>query len=150
MQYKILLGIVFAVMVIAELATFQLVSIWFAAGAASAFIAAMCGFGMGFQLFMFIVVSVLLLSVTRPILKKFTANNIQPTNTELDIGKTATVIEEINNVSCTGRARLNGVDCNAVSSDDTVIKAGSVVKINDIKGTKLYVSLYIEEKSSVK
>lgn len=150
MQYMILWGIVFAVMVIAELATFQLVSIWFAAGAASAFIAAMYGFGMGFQLFMFIVVSVLLLSVTRPILKKFTANNIQPTNTELDIGKTATVIEEINNVSCTGRARLNGVDWNAVSSDDTVIKAGSVVKINDIKGTKLYVSLYIEEKSSVK
>ena len=74
----------------------------------------------------------------------------RPTNTELDIGKTATVIEEINNVSCTGRARLNGVDWNAVSSDDTVIKAGSVVKINDIKGTKLYVSLYIEEKSSVK
>ena len=68
MQYMILWGIVFAVMVIAELATFQLVSIWFAAGAASAFIAAMCGFGMGFQLFMFIVVSVLLLSVTRPIL----------------------------------------------------------------------------------
>ncbi len=150
MQYMILWGIVFAVMVIAELATFQLVSIWFAAGAAAAFIAAMCGFGMGFQLFMFIVVSVLLLSVTRPILKKFTANNIQPTNTELDIGKTATVIEDINNVSCTGRARLNGVDWNAVSSDDTVIKAGSVVKINDIKGTKLYVSLYIEEKSSVK
>ncbi len=150
MQYMILWGIVFAVMVIAELATFQLVSIWFAAGAAASFIAAMCGLGMGFQLFMFIVVSVLLLSVTRPILKKFTANNIQPTNTELDIGKTATVIEEINNVSCTGRARLNGVDWNAVSSDDTVIKAGSVVKINDIKGTKLYVSLYIEEKSSVK
>ena len=150
MQYMILWGIVFAVMVIAELATFQLVSIWFAAGAAASFIVAMCGFGMGFQLFMFIIVSVLLLSVTRPILKKFTANNIQPTNTELDIGKTATVIEEINNVSCTGRARLNGVDWNAVSSDDTVIKAGSVVKINDIKGTKLYVSLYIEEKSSVK
>ncbi|MDE5917355.1 MAG: NfeD family protein, partial [Oscillospiraceae bacterium] len=53
-------------------------------------------------------------------------------------------------VSCSGRARLNGVGWSAVSSHDTVIKAGSVVKINDIKGTKLYVSLYIEEKSSVK
>ncbi|MGN0621638.1 MAG: NfeD family protein [Porcipelethomonas sp.] len=145
----ILWGVVFAVMVIAELATLQLVSIWFAAGAAAAFVAALFHLGMGMQLFLFILVSVLLLSVTRPLLKKITVGNIQPTNTELDIGKTATVIEEINNAMDTGRARLNGVDWKAVSSDDTVIEAGKIVKINDIKGTKLFVSLYIDEKVKV-
>ena len=39
----IIWGLVFAVAVIAEIATLQLVSIWFAAGALTAFIGAACG-----------------------------------------------------------------------------------------------------------
>lgn len=147
--HLILWGIVFAVMVIAELTTMQLVSIWFAAGAIAAFITALCGLGMGMQMFIFVVVSVVLLTVTRPLLKKFRVGDSQPTNMDLDIGKTAVIIESVNNASDMGRARLNGVDWKAVSSDGSVIPEGSIVKIDDIRGTKLFVTLS-EEKEKVK
>lgn len=139
--HLILWGIVFAVMVIAELASMQLVSIWFAAGALASFIVALCGLGMGMQMFVFVVVSVILLTATRPLLKKFRVGKAQPTNIDLDIGKTAVVIETVNNTGDMGRARLNGVDWKAVSSDGSVIPEGSIVKIDDIKGTKLFVTL---------
>lgn len=142
--HLILWGVVFAVMVIAELASMQLVSIWFAAGALASFITALCDFGMGMQMFVFVVVSVILLTVTRPLLKKFRVGKVQPTNMDIDIGKTAVVIENINNEIDTGRARLNGVDWKAVSLDGSVIPEGSIVKINDIKGTRLYVTLIKE------
>jgi membrane protein implicated in regulation of membrane protease activity len=139
--HLILWGVVFAVMVIAELASMQLVSIWFAAGALASFIVALCGLGMGMQMFVFVVVSVILLTATRPLLKKFRVGKTQPTNIDLDIGKTAVVIETVNNSADAGRARLNGVDWKAVSSDGSVIPEGSIVKIDDIKGTKLFVTL---------
>ncbi len=139
--HLILWGVVFAVMVIAELVSMQLVSIWFAAGALASFIMALCNFGMGMQMFVFVVVSIILLTATRPLLKKFRVGKTQPTNIDLDIGKNAVVIETVNNSSDTGRARLNGVDWKAVSSDGSVIPEGSIVKIDDIKGTKLFVTL---------
>lgn len=143
----VLWGIVFAVMVIAELMSFQLVSIWFAAGALAAFIATLCDLGMGMQMFIFVVVSVVLLTVTRPLLKKFTVGKL-PTNIDIDIGKTAVVIEDVNNSADKGRARLNGVDWKAVSTDGSLIREGSIVKIDEIKGTKLFVSL-VEEKEKI-
>lgn len=146
--HLILWGIVFAVMVIAELASMQLVSIWFAAGALASFIVALCKLGMGMQMFVFVVVSVILLTVTRPLLKKFTVKKAQPTNIDLDIGKTAVIIETVDNSSDTGRARLNGVDWKAVSTDGSVIPEGSIVKIDDINGTKLFVTL-TEQKATV-
>ena len=82
---------------------------------------------------------------TRPLLKKFAVKKIQPTNIELDVGKTAVVIEEINNKIDTGRAKLNGVDWKAVSADDSIIPEGSIVRIDNIRGTKLYVTLYKEK-----
>lgn len=138
-------GVVFAVMVIAELASFQLISIWFAVGALVTFIAALLGAELGVQTLVFVLVSILLLAFTRPLLKKFAVKKVQPTNIELDVGKTAVVIEEINNKLDTGRARLNGVDWKAVSADDSIIPRGSIVKIDNIKGTKLYVTLYKEK-----
>ena len=141
----IIWGIVFAVMVIAELLTFQLVSIWFAAGAAASFVTALFGIDFWIQLIAFAAVSVILLIATRPILKKFRINKTEPTNTELDIGKTAVVKEDIDNSRDRGRATLDGVDWKAVSADDTFIPKGSIVKVNDIKGSKLFVEL-IEEK----
>lgn len=144
----ILWGIVFAVMVIAELMSFQLVSIWFAAGALASCIVALLDFGIGMQMFVFVIVSIALLTITRPLLKKFRVGNTQPTNIDIDIGKTAVVIENINNSADTGRARLNGVDWKAISLDESVISEGSIVKIEDIKGTKLYVTL-IKEKEAI-
>ena len=51
----------------------------------------------------------------------------------------------INNKIDTGRAKLNGVDWKAVSADDSIIPEGSIVRIDNIRGTKLYVTLYKEK-----
>ena len=65
----ILWAVVFVLTVILELATAQIVSIWFAAGALAAFIAS---FFLPFeaQLIIFVLVSVLFLVATRPLLNK--------------------------------------------------------------------------------
>lgn len=139
-EYLIVWGAVFAVMVIAELSTMQLVSIWFAAGAAAAFVSALFEQVIWVQLIIFAVVSILLLVFTRPLLKKITVKNNQPTNKDLDIGKTASVIEAIDNDTDKGRVKLNGTYWKAVSNDGSKIPEGTVVTITEIKGTKLFVS----------
>lgn len=144
----IIWGIVFAVMVVAELVTFQLVSIWFAAGAAAAFITALFDVNLWIQLIVFVAVSLILLIATRPLLKKFKADKTVPTNTELDVGRTAVVIEDIDNSRETGRAKIDGIDWKAISADDTIIKKGSIVKIIQIKGSKLFVELIKEKINS--
>ncbi len=145
MTNLIVWGAVLALMVIVELTTMQLVSIWFAAGAAAAFIAAIFDVSLWVQLIIFVTVSIILLIATRPILKKFKIGKSEPTNTELDIGKTAVIVETVDNDHDSGRAKLDGVDWKAISSDNTIIPNGSIVKVNAIKGSKLYVEL-IKEK----
>ena len=139
-SYLIIWGAVFVVMVIAELSTMQLVSIWFAAGAAAAFAATLMNSELWLQLTVFALVSIVLLVVTRPLLKRFTVRDKQPTNMDMDLGKTATVIEDIDNALGKGRARLNDVDWKAVSADGSPISKGTIVTIREIRGTKLYVS----------
>lgn len=136
----IIWGVIFAIMVVAELLTQQLVSIWFAAGAAAAFVLSFFEVDLWIQLVVFVAASTALLVATRPLFKKFRVDKIQPTNMELDIGKNAVVIEEINNSANKGRARLSGVDWKAVSSDDSVIPEGSTVTIREVKGSRLIVS----------
>ncbi len=137
--HLIVWGIVFAVMVVAELTSLQLVSIWFAAGAVAAFVTALFDVALWIQLVVFVAFSVLLLVLTRPLLKKFRVDKTQPTNMELDIGKTAVVIDEINNSIDKGRAKLNGVDWKAVSADNSVIPKGTTVRVTEISGSKLIV-----------
>jgi membrane protein implicated in regulation of membrane protease activity len=134
-------GIIFAVMVIVELASFQLISIWFAVGALGAFLVSLfTSATFTLQLIIFVVLSALLLILTRPILKKIIKPPIA-TNTELDIGKIAIIIEEVNNLKGTGRASLNGVDWSAISQNGEIIENGKTVKVEEINGSKLIVAI---------
>ena len=56
---------IFIVLLIIEIMTMGLTTIWFAGGALLAFLAGIAGFGTGVQIGVFIVVSVLLLILTR-------------------------------------------------------------------------------------
>ncbi|MCM1577992.1 MAG: NfeD family protein [Ruminococcus sp.] len=115
--------------VLVEASTFSLVSIWFAVGALAAGIAALLGAPVGVQTLIFLAVSVILLVVTRPLLKKFMPGGYIPTNGELDIGKAAVVIERINAAAGTGRVRFDGVDWGARREDGSVIEEGNTVVI---------------------
>lgn len=136
--HLIIWGVVLVIMVIAEIASVQFISIWFAAGSLAAFISA---FFLPFegQLAVFLAVSILLLLLTRPIFKKFSYTARHATNADMDVGKKAVVIEEINTVLGTGRVTLNGVDWLAVSADSSIVPKGSTVIVKEVEGAKFIV-----------
>lgn len=131
--------IVFAAAVILEAATFALVSIWFAAGAVGALIAAAAGASLAVQLIVFALLAGLLLLFTRPLLKKLFPHKFIPTNFELEVGKTAVVIEKIDNNAGKGRVRLGGVDWAAVSENGENIPEGDIVTVREVRSSKLAV-----------
>ena len=129
-----------AVLLIIEIATLGLTTIWFAAGALFAFFAALLGMNQGIQICVFVVVSVVLLFFTRPLAVKYLNTKTIKTNTEALVGKTARVIVDINNLKSQGQVVINGLEWTARSSDDTVVfKIGDAVTIVGIEGVKLIV-----------
>ena len=129
-----------AVLLIIEIVTLGLTTIWFAAGALFAFFAALLGMNQGIQIGVFVVVSVVLLFFTRPLAVKYLNTKTIKTNTEALVGKTARVIVDINNLKSQGQVVINGLEWTARSSDDTVdFKIGDAVTIVGIEGVKLIV-----------
>ncbi|MDE5947105.1 MAG: NfeD family protein [Oscillospiraceae bacterium] len=137
----LLWAIVIIVAVLIEASTFQLISIWFAVSGFIALIVNIMGASFGVQFAVFTIASVILLIIGFPIGRKLADFKKTPTNFEINKGKFATVIEEINIKNGTGRVRLNDVDWIAVSSNGNIIPKDSVVMIDEIKGTKLTVTL---------
>lgn len=136
-------AIVFVVLVIVEFASVQLISIWFAIGA---LITMICTYFFEIpllgQLAIFIATSAILLAITFPLVRKRLNTKTVATNFDLDIGQSASVIEEINSDLGTGRVTLNGVDWSAVSEDKNVIlPKGSIVIVKKVIGAKLIVAL---------
>lgn len=129
-----------SVLLIIEIVTLGLTTIWFAAGALFAFFAALLGMNQGIQIGVFVVVSVVLLFFTRPLAVKYLNTKTIKTNTEALVGKTARVIVDINNLKSQGQVVINGLEWTARSSDDTVVfKIGDAVTIVGIEGVKLIV-----------
>ena len=141
MEYAMLIFwiVLLVVLVIVEAATAQLVTIWFAAGAAAALIAERCHAPEWLQWIIFIAVSVIALIATRPLVRKVTKNKRQPTNADRCIGQTAVVLEEINNIEGKGQVQVNGIPWTARSLDGTVFKKDELVTVERIDGVKLIV-----------
>jgi len=138
--------IVFVAALLVEASTFAMVSIWFAAGALGAMIAASLNANLTVQLIIFALLAGLLLAFTRPLLKKLFPGRFTPTNSELEVGKTAVVIEEINNEAGEGRVRLGGVNWAAFSSDNEKIPQGEIVTVTAVCSAKLAVAKIKAEK----
>ena len=139
MGYLIFWGVILVAALIAELASMQLVSIWFCVGAAGAFGAAMMHMSFTAQLLIFVLISVVLLLITRPLLAKFRVNRQLRSNADLNIGEQAVVIETVDAAHGTGRVRLKGVDWMAVSETGSVIPVDTVVTVMRVEGSKLFV-----------
>lgn len=131
--------IVLVAAILAEAASAALISIWFAAGAVAALIAAALGASWILQLTLFVVFSAILLIFTRPLVKKLFPKKFIPTNSDSYAGKTAVVIEDINLERGLGRVRFNGVDWIAVTETEQLIPKDSVVRIKEVRGAKLLV-----------
>ena len=131
--------IILVAAILVEAATAALISIWFAAGAVPALIAAALGASWIIQLILFVVFSAILLIFTRPLVKKLFPKKFIPTNSDSYAGKTAVVVEDIDTVRGMGRVKFNGVDWIAVTENEELIPKDSVVRIKEVKGAKLLV-----------
>lgn len=141
MEYAMMIFwiVLLVVLIIVEAVTAQLVTIWFAAGAAAALIAELCGLQQWLQWVIFIAVSAVALIATRPLVRKVTNKTVQPTNADRCIGQTAVVIEDIDNIEGKGQVHVNGVTWTARSSDGSVFRKDERVTVEKIEGVKLIV-----------
>lgn len=131
--------IALSIFIVVEIITLGLATIWFACGALVAFIASLFGVSIPVQFVLFTVVSLASLFTVRPyVARKFTSERIK-TNYESLIGKSARVVETIDNYKETGVVYINGLEWTARAVDDTTIDAGKFAEIIEIRGVKLIV-----------
>ena len=123
-----------------EAVTVGIVSVWFAIGALFAMVTAMLGANLWVQITVFLVVSAIALYFTRPLVKKFVNNKVEPTNADMLIGKECRVVETIDNLSGTGAVYVDGKTWTARTVDEEIIPEGQLVKAERIEGVKLIVS----------
>ncbi len=132
--------ILLVILIIIELMTMALTTVWFAGGALVAAIVAGFGGSVGLQLIVFVLVSLILLIFTRPVAVKYFNKDRTRTNSESLVGKQAIVISEIDNIEGIGQATVGGQEWTARSVDDAVkLPVGAVVYIRAIDGVKLIV-----------
>ncbi len=129
-------AVVFAVL---EAATVGLTSIWFTVGALAALVAELCDLELWIQISVFLLVSALMLCLTRPLVKKFVNAKVQPTNADMLIGKECRVTETVDNIAGSGTVYVDGKTWTARCEDDAVIPVGELVVAVRIEGVKLIV-----------
>ena len=123
----------------AEAATVGLTSIWFAAGALCALIAALLGGALWLQITLFLAVSALCLLAVRPLARRHLNGRLEPTNADRVIGQQAQVTEDIDNIHGKGAVVIRGVTWTARSEDGSPLPAGTLVRVLRIEGVKVFV-----------
>lgn len=138
--------VLFAVFVVFEAVTVQLVSIWFAIGCIGGIVANLCGASTVLQIAVVVILSIICLIITKPLAKKLTKNKTDSkTNADLLIGKEAILLEDVDNVRETGYIKVNGVEWNVKSFEDKlIIPKGTKVEVKNIVGSKLIVDIVKE------
>jgi Membrane protein implicated in regulation of membrane protease activity len=133
--------VLFVIFVVAEVATVgALVSIWFCVGSLAAMVAARAGTSLIVQVVVFLVVSIALLVLTKPFIKKVLKQKSEPTNADVIIGHVGVVVEEIDNFAEKGAVKIDGKVWTARSLDSGKgIQKDSKVRIVKIQGVKVLV-----------
>ncbi len=132
--------IAFVVLVVIEIITLGLTTIWFAGGAIIALIASLFGAPIWLQGTLFVVISVLLLVSTRPIAMKHFNRKMVPTNVDSVPGEIGVVSVDIDNIAATGTIMLKGMEWTArTESDEVKIPKGAKVKVLRVEGVKAIV-----------
>lgn len=124
------------VLSIIEIATVNLLTIWFVISGIVAMILSFFIEDVAVVSTIFAILGIILLLITRPIVKKFTKTKDENINLGRVIGKTGIVTEEIKK-NQVGEVKVDGKRWSAVSNKK--IEVGSEVIIDAIEGVKLIV-----------
>ena len=134
------------ILLIIELITVGLTSIWAAGGALAALLLNILGVPLAGQIIVFFVVTFVLLYFTRPFAVKYINTQRVKTNYEGIIGKTIRITETVDNISQTGTAVVNGQEWTVrAEKDGDILEPDTLAKVVNIAGVKLIVRKYEEE-----
>ena len=134
--------ILFVILLVIELFTVNLVSIWFAVGALVTALVSYFIDSMIIQIVVFILTSIIALLITKPVIEKLRKCKVIPTNLDRVIGKVGIVTEEITKLE-PGEVKVDGKRWSALSTKK--VKVGSKVEILSIDGVKLHVKEIVEK-----
>ena len=130
----------FGVLLLIEILTLGLTTIWFAVGALAAFLLTLVNAPLALQIIVFVVVSMVMLIFTRPIMIKYLNKKTTKTNAESLVGRRARVLIPVNNLKSEGQVMVNGMEWTARSTKDEVtFQKDEMVHIVGISGVKLIV-----------
>ena len=121
---------------IIEGVTVGLVTIWFVVSALAALIVSFFTDSLLIQFGIFTIGGVILLLLTRPLLKKYIDVNKEKTNLDRVVGMKGKVTEKIEKLGV-GEVKVDGKKWSAIADEE--IDVDTVVRIKDIKGVKLIV-----------
>lgn len=128
------------ILIMVEIISLGLTSIWFAGGAFAAGLISLTGAHWLIQILTFAVVSTIFFVFTRPFAAKHLLRHVEKTNVDSLIGKEGIVKETINNFDSHGIVKISGMEWTARSADNTKIPAGETVTVQKISGVKLIVT----------
>ena len=127
-------------LIVEAVCAIHLVSIWFAAGALVAAVAAMLNAAVWLQVLLFLVVSCVILALMWPFVKKFLNPGLKKTNIDSIIGSEGLVTADIDNLEARGQVKLGGMEWTARSASGVPIPAGTRIRVDRIEGVKTFVT----------
>lgn len=129
--------VIFLVLLVIEIFTLGLTTIWFAIGAIAAYIATLADANYVVQITLFLVISLITLIATRPLAVKYFNKSAIKTNVEGIIGKQVVITQRIADKTATGKAMLDGEVWMARSIDGQELNEGENAQIVAVEGVKL-------------
>ena len=136
----------FILLLVIEIITVGLTTIWFAAGALAALAANVLGADLIIQIIIFLAVSIVLLIFTRPWAEKHLNRKRVRTNYEREIGKVIRITEKVDNLNQTGKSVVDGQEWTVRSKNDSeIFEAGALARVAAVSGVKLIVEKCEEE-----
>ena len=134
----ILWGTIAVLAAIVELNTFALVSLWFVIGGIASFVAAYFNVPFLWQFAIFVLTSGVIGIIMVPYVRKRNSA-YTPTNTDSLVGHEGVTESELNVITGSGRALVDGQSWAAKSVTGSNIPANTVVVIERIEGVTLFV-----------
>ena len=140
-SWWILWLIIAVIMLVIEIVTTGLATLWFAIGAVVAMIMDLCGASVASQIIAMAAISAVCFVVcmiwVKPKLESLRKKNVQKTNADRLIGREGVVIVPFNSTEGKGQVKVDGQIWSAKSGEDYI--EGTKVTVKAIEGVKLVV-----------
>lgn len=131
--------LLFLILLVIEVLTMGLTTIWFAGGSLAAFIVSLIlGDMLEIEVAVFVIVSVVLLLFTRPWAMRYLNRRTTRTNADSLIGSVVRVTELVDNIMGKGAAQAEGKTWTARAEEDGItFVPGELAVVKEIRGVKL-------------